>query len=191
MLKFTNTTMAVAAVAATATTIATTTTTTITTAAITSTTAAAAATLVTVVDFGKNLLLRYWFYVRFVGYNLKVSRQCHVGNGWLNGNISSIICRNVYTFIQNVTFLANSPLVISVKPEAKWKFCTAAMLLFHILMKNFLNKVVYFWKIYYHTSFDNLTVNGANVTPPPDKLLHLTFCYYWLQEWYNSHKIFT
>lgn len=77
MLKFTNTTMAVVAVVAT--TITTTTITTITTTAINST--ATAATLVTVVDFWKNLLLRYRFYVISVGYNLEDTHQYHVGNG--------------------------------------------------------------------------------------------------------------
>jgi hypothetical protein len=57
---------------------------------------------------------------------------------------------------------SNNTLIIAVKIKAKWKFCTAAILLFYILQK-YLYKFAYFSQISYRSSLQAPTLNGSSV----------------------------
>jgi hypothetical protein len=56
---------------------------------------------------------------------------------------------------------SNGPLVTTINKEDKFR--AEAMLLFYILKKKCLNKVIYFSKMCYHSKFH--TLSGTNVTP--------------------------
>jgi hypothetical protein len=63
----------------------------------------------------------------------------------------------------------NGPLLITVRLKAKWKFCMTPMLLtFH----KKLPKTCIFFKVYYHTSFEDPILIGTNIAPTSQVCVH-------------------
>jgi len=55
--------------------------------------------------------------------------------------------------------------IIITQPETEDNLCTAAMILFNILLKCYNNKFVHFTKVYYHIQPSDLKLSGASVSP--------------------------
>jgi hypothetical protein len=94
-------------------------------------------------------------YVKFIGFNLKVSHRRHVYNCWLVNNIWSGICRYCYdpSVLKIHMRVPSGAVVNRHNAKTKYRFHTAAILLFHFLQNIILIKVAYLSKIYYQTSF--------------------------------------
>lgn len=55
--------------------------------------------------------------------------------------------------------------IIITQPESEDNLCTAAMILFNILLKCYNNKFVHFTKVYYHIQPSDLKLSGESVSP--------------------------
>jgi hypothetical protein len=66
--------------------------------------------------------------------------------------------------MQNISSASKGALVITMKPRETHNFNTTAMLFCVIQKRITLIKVTYFLKIYYHTKFQETTLNGTRVT---------------------------
>lgn len=83
-------------------------------------------------------------------------------------HLQCVVTFIIWNYAKFHTPSSSISLTITIQPETKDNFCTAAILLFNISLKCYNNKLANFTNAYYHILSLDLKVSTASVAPPSE-----------------------